>query len=293
VERCDIRACDNCGSTRFVVYGVTVDVPALHPIQCRCLDCGLVFTTLRVTPAGLREYYQRYEVPGAVDPVLERRREDGARRTIDELRAYAGTGRLLDVGSGTGTFLAAARAAGYEVSGVELSQRGVQLARDRHGIEVFHGAITDAGFSDEAFDVVHASHVIEHVFDLDEFIGELHRVLRPRGLLAVETESYAYPANTLLRGARFLRGRIPRAVTSTEHTFVFSPESLSDCHSRRGFEPLRVIAYDELSFRERLDVTGGTSSARRAAAQMVSALGQVVGRSTRRGPYLRAYFRRI
>jgi 2-polyprenyl-3-methyl-5-hydroxy-6-metoxy-1,4-benzoquinol methylase len=293
LERREIRVCDNCGSMRFVVYGVTIDALALHPVQCRCLDCGLVFATPRITPVGLRDYYRRYEVSGANDPASERKREAGARRTIDELQRYVPRGRLLDVGSGTGTVLAAARDAGYEVAGVELSQRGVELARGRHGIEVFHGSISDAAFPDGSFDVVHAWHVIEHVFDLDEFVGELRRVLRVGGMLAIGTESYAYPANALLRAGRFLRGRVPRTVTSTEHTFVFSPATLTDCLGRRGFEPSRLIAYDELSFRERLEVTGATSAARRVGACSVAALGWLLARSIRRGPYLRGYFSRL
>src|SRR5207302_8394259 len=73
LERQDVWACDNCGAEDWTVYGVTPDWLVLHPIQCRCRSCGLVFTTPRVTPRALRTYYRHYFdwFPGVYDPGLD------------------------------------------------------------------------------------------------------------------------------------------------------------------------------------------------------------------------------
>ena len=56
--------------------------------------------------------------------------EDDVLRTFEEL----GPGRrLLDVGAGDGGFLAAARQAGFDCTGTDISERLAQLARQRSG----------------------------------------------------------------------------------------------------------------------------------------------------------------
>jgi len=48
-------------------------------------------------------------------------------------------------------------------------------------------------FADNEFDLVVSNHVIEHVPDVMAFIGELHRVTRPRGRIKLITPHYTNP----------------------------------------------------------------------------------------------------
>jgi len=52
-------------------------------------------------------------------------------------------GRLLDVGCGTGYFIAAARADGYHVSGIDLSHGQLEVARRRFGLTDVHALTLD------------------------------------------------------------------------------------------------------------------------------------------------------
>jgi SAM-dependent methyltransferase len=75
------------------------------------------------------------------------------------------------------------------IFGVEIVGDRAQLARQR-GLEV---AIADLNqplpFDEGAFDLVHANQVIEHVSDLDTFLAEIRRVLRPGGVSIISTEN--------------------------------------------------------------------------------------------------------
>lgn len=290
-----IRQCDNCGGASLEPYGAALDsADVVHPLQVRCRSCGLVIASPRLTRAALTNFYDTYHsrwVPDADDPEAEDRRRERAREQLAEIEEFAQRGRLLDVGSGTGAFLAAAAAAGYDVAGVDLSPEGVEYALDVYGIEpVVLGTLEQAAFPAESFDVLRAWHVIEHVSDLDAFVRELHRVLAPGGLLVVGTESYVHPLNTVVRAVRHLTGRVPRTVTSSMHTYVFSPAVLRDCLERRGFRTLRVIAYDERSLGECLRAAGALSVPARAAAQALALTGRALGRITGNGPYTRGYW---
>lgn len=95
-------------------------------------------------------------------------------------------GRLLDVGCGAGYFLDAARAAGWQASGVEVSPVAAQVGRERLGLEIYQGTLTDAQFAAGHFDVVTMFEVLEHLRDPASTLAEAWRILRPGGVLAIQ-----------------------------------------------------------------------------------------------------------
>jgi SAM-dependent methyltransferase len=78
-----------------------------------------------------------------------------------------------------------------QVFGLELVDERAELAR-RRGFHVSTGDLEEPWpFPDEAFDIVHANQVIEHVKRLDHFVSEVRRVLAPAGVALVCTENLA------------------------------------------------------------------------------------------------------
>jgi 2-polyprenyl-3-methyl-5-hydroxy-6-metoxy-1,4-benzoquinol methylase len=243
-----VDRCGNCGSTRWDVFGAAVEERSLHYLQCRCSSCGLVFVNPRATLEELDEFYARYYrdcVPGVFSPDWEADKLRQAREHVRDLSRYTPGGRLLEVGAGTGVFLKAAAEAGFEVHGVEPSSEAVTYAEESFGITTLRrGVLENVEFPAGSFDAVYAWHVIEHVPDIDWFVNELFRLLRPGGVLYVGTESHYHFAAGCFRLARVARGRPPRTRTSSDHTFIFHPRSMRDCLSRRGFEVVDLTTYD-------------------------------------------------
>jgi 2-polyprenyl-6-hydroxyphenyl methylase/3-demethylubiquinone-9 3-methyltransferase len=93
---------------------------------------------------------------------------------------------LVDVACGGGLFAPHAAARGYTHVGVDLSASGLQVARDR-GVTVVRGDATRLPVRDAAADVVVAGEVLEHVPDLPGVVAEVCRVLRPGGLVVIDT----------------------------------------------------------------------------------------------------------
>ncbi|MGB7283444.1 MAG: class I SAM-dependent methyltransferase [Candidatus Acidiferrum sp.] len=172
----------------------------------RCAACGLQFWEPREMPDA-RWYEQMY---GGRDKKLLPL-EPGHRYFLaDPLAPHRG--ELLDIGCGTGNFLAAARAAGYTVSGTELDRNAARFAKERLGLPRVLG-LTISEFAeqhpDERFDVVTFFEVLEHQAAPADFLENLKSLLRPRGWIALSVPNRErwltgldvldYPPNHFLR----------------------------------------------------------------------------------------------
>jgi 2-polyprenyl-3-methyl-5-hydroxy-6-metoxy-1,4-benzoquinol methylase len=93
-------------------------------------------------------------------------------------------GKLLDVGCGSGQFLAQMAELEWQVTGVEPDGDAVKVAQAL-GLDVRHGMLEDAKLPENSFDAVTLHHVIEHVLDPVSVLQSCWRVLKPGGQLIV------------------------------------------------------------------------------------------------------------
>lgn len=96
--------------------------------------------------------------------------------------------RVLDVATGPGYAAAAAHARGASVVGVDVAEAMVQLAGSHHPEIDFQVADAEAlPFEDDSFDAVVSNFVVPHLGRPEQAVGELARVLRVGGALALTT----------------------------------------------------------------------------------------------------------
>jgi len=121
-------------------------------------------------------------------------------------------GDLLDIGCGTGNFLAAACEAGYRVTGTELDRNAARFAKERLGLErVLPLTIAEFAeqFADQKFEVVTFFEVLEHQTEPVEFLRNVKKCLKPHGMIALSVPNRErwltgpdvldYPPNHFLR----------------------------------------------------------------------------------------------
>ena len=142
----------------------------------RCPACGLVFVSPRLTPAALQRLYDEptyfdggvYGDRSRWSPAMVLQRTWTRGRITRLVQQNPPPARLLEIGSGYGLFLAAARDAGYRVSGVELSRTGVRVSGEL-GLDVFGGQLAQS--PQDPADVVCFWDTLEHVPDPLAFLG--------------------------------------------------------------------------------------------------------------------------
>lgn len=111
--------------------------------------------------------------------------------------------RVLDLGSGNGALCAQISSAGYKVAGVEYDKEGVEVARTTHSeIPFYNFGVQDNPAtllnSEQVFDVVVSTEVIEHLFSPHLLPIYARGVLRQGGYLIVTTPYHGYLKNLAL-----------------------------------------------------------------------------------------------
>ncbi len=137
-------------------------------------------------------------------------------------------GKLLDIGAATGFFMSLAKNRGFEVVGVELSDFAARKGREK-GLNIVTGDLLNTQFMSGSFDVVTMFDVLEHVPEPKKLIAEVKRILKPHGLVIINTPD----AESLW--ARIL-GKKWQLIMPPEHINYFSPKNLSKYLSDHGFE---------------------------------------------------------
>lgn len=225
------QACDLCGSKDRVVIGrIGRDFRRLVSVVCR--NCGLMRQEPVPTEAQLRDYYARnyrLSYKGSAEPRQRDLARDQARadERIALLAPILKPGmRILDVGSGTGTFLLTARKLGYAAQGIEPDARYAARLKQQFDLPVHSGPWYTAEFAPGSFDLVVVHHVLEHLSAPTDTIRRIHEWTADGGYLYLSVPDMKNPNASPLN--RF----------QPAHLYGFSHETLIMLARKAGFELL-------------------------------------------------------
>lgn len=242
--------CNLCGSEQYAVlyktyegdlasgekgYRITDHSIASAVRVIRCRKCGLIYLNPRLDEGDLSCLYSQME-----DDVYlsqEKGRRLAARQMLGGLRKFQSPeGRILDVGCATGFLLDEARKQGWDPHGVELSGWAVRFARERLGLEhIFEGDLHGARYPSSSFDVIVLKDVIEHLSDPMATLREIRRILKPSGVICVNTPNISSFISRFL-GAKWWG-------IKRHHLYYFTPKTLSSMLKAVGFVPIRFRSH--------------------------------------------------
>jgi SAM-dependent methyltransferase len=229
-----VSRCLICGCERFT----TAFEEPPYSVR-RCERCGFGWTTPRLSDAGLVAMYSDDSFWRSDSPKTLGYRDYRAdeplylstfrRRLEFALRNGPRTGVALDVGCAAGFCMEAMRELGFEVHGVEVSATIASHAVEHLGFDSIHiGTLEDSPFPDRSFDLITMWDVIEHVVDPRALLAKARDLLRPDGLLVLETQNID---STFARAL----GRRWHHYKHAEHLYHFTPATLRSLLYSSGF----------------------------------------------------------
>jgi 2-polyprenyl-3-methyl-5-hydroxy-6-metoxy-1,4-benzoquinol methylase len=149
---------------------------------------------------------------------------------IKLINAQSPKGKLLDIGAGTGDFLVVAQNDGWQTTGIEPSPKAKTIAVNK-GVN-FANNLSD--IEDHSFDVITMWHVLEHVPNLDEYILELKRLLKPTGTILIAVPNFkSFDANYY--------GRFWAAYDVPRHIWHFSKITIQKLFAEKEMKLVDVL----------------------------------------------------
>jgi 2-polyprenyl-3-methyl-5-hydroxy-6-metoxy-1,4-benzoquinol methylase len=180
--------CGNNDSTElFIKYTMRV---------VKCNKCGHVYVNPQYSKDAVKKLYDLsyWEIlhPAMGNVKLTDRVEFDYQNAIAKLRRdilpFKQKGKFLDVGCSNGALVKRAEEVGFDAIGIEVSKDMVQFARKCFSnIDVRQGLLTEQNFEENYFDVITLYDVLEHLFNPRIELNEIYRILKPGGLLFIET----------------------------------------------------------------------------------------------------------
>jgi len=148
------------------------------------------------------------------------------RRSIEQLKT---SGRILDVGCGTGEFLNEMQKHGWQATGIEKDPRAAEFAEQRYGLTVSTADLIDTHFQEQSFDVITFWHVLEHLPEPLSTLQLAKKMLKADGLMLI-----AAP-NISSFDARFYRSHWV-ALDAPRHLHHLVPATLARVCQAAGLE---------------------------------------------------------
>lgn len=268
----DVPNCPSCLSeTASLLYSNLIDqeegVPGQWTIM-RCNLCESLYLRNRPSRSAVGKAYARYytHVPSEVensaytgltwkwriiDGYLRSRFGDASRNRsklgnmlvqilfpvrlqLDYLYRHLpeSPGRLLDVGCGNGAYLTRANRAGWDVWGVEPDPKAAEAARAA-GHSVHEGTL-DSLPSIGKFDFITLSHVLEHVHDPHELLGQCRDLLNPEGILWIAVPNAKGVGHRIFK-SHWQPLEVPR------HLVMPSASAITELLKEAGFTDIKFV----------------------------------------------------
>lgn len=236
-----IRPCNLCGRKRQELVLVKFGNKMV-----KCSYCGLVFVNPQPSLAEIKKFYEEHYYNIEDFPFLSKETSGyrdcvGSKKVIDKyfsdklslIQKHKKNGVILDVGSSLGFFLNLAQKRGWKTKGVEISKYAALYAKEHFGLDISFGELEKAEYENNCFDAVCIFQTIEHLSDPAKTLKEIHRILKPSGIVIITTPNIK-SLYTRLLGKRSFQYK------HQEHLYYFTPQTLTLLLEKTSFKNISI-----------------------------------------------------
>ena len=204
----------------------------------KCTNCSFIFTLGIPASSNISKYYESedyLEHSNKKSDLFSRfygwARDIMLKYKFRVLKDFSSEGNILDIGAGSGQFLNFMSKKGFDVTGIEMSEKARQYARQNFGLKLYPQEYLYSKEIEKEYDIVSLWHVLEHLYDLEKVIVRFNELLKPDGCLIL-----ALPNHNSFDAKHYRNywaaWDVPR------HLWHFSPNSLKELLKRHHLKIL-------------------------------------------------------
>lgn len=222
---------------KFAVKDFTVSNESFPIIECD--NCTLRLTQDVPNQESIGPYYRSEDYishtntsKGFINRLYQWVRRRTIQNKIKLVRNETGLplGSILDIGSGTGTFVHALLQAGWQAEGLEPDPDARNMANKLYGVEL-KGTEVFMDIGKSSYDAITLWHVLEHVHDLGIYMQQLGNILKPGGRILIAVPNYTSKDAGIYKEF-WAAYDVPR------HLYHFSPRSMEELIRRQDLKLL-------------------------------------------------------
>jgi len=237
LEQCQI--CNSIRTTSFLACkDHTVSRETFQIVACE--SCGFKFTNPRPEEKDLGNYYKSEEYvshsntkKGFINSTYQSVRKYTLLKKLQLISKFYKTGKILDIGCGTGEFLNTCKNAKWNTTGIEPDSDARAMAIKNYSLDVREEAELK-NLQDESFDVITMWHVLEHVPKLNERVQELKRLLKPSGLIIIAVPN-CNSLDAKIYKENWAAYDVPR------HLYHFTPKDIDALFRKFDMKVFRIL----------------------------------------------------
>jgi SAM-dependent methyltransferase len=206
----------------------------------KCDSCGLIYLNPRPASEEMNriypDNYYAYDVKKRRNSLVTAIRNRMEKKKIDTYTEFIGINAdVMDVGCGDGRLLKLMQEFGpkdWRLFGIDINENALKLAREA-GFEVELARLENFDAGDKLFDLLTLFQVIEHVPDPRIMLQKMFDLLKPGGIVAIETPNLSGMDYYLFKRRYWGGYHFPR------HFTLFTPVTLSQMMEKVGYDVLR------------------------------------------------------
>lgn len=240
-----LNRCPLCKSGLFLNHAEIQDFSISKEkfILCKCTSCNFIFTNPRPEEKTIDRYYQSHDYishqnksTNLINLIYKWVRNNTIKKKVKWLNQYTQKkGSLLDIGSGTGHFLLAAKKNGWKSSGIEPNQTAKKIAIKK---KLKISESLDDVKKDKKFDAISLFHVLEHIHDLRKTGKKLFNLIKDEGTILIAVPNIdSYDAKKY--GTFWAAYDVPR------HLYHFNQQTFEIFAENSG---LKIVAIEPLKY---------------------------------------------
>lgn len=249
-----------------------------------CDKCNHVYTDRRLDDKGLTKYYTEdsnyFNNPYTRKNILKLR-DQIFKPKIEFVKRFSKGKKWLDVGSGDGTAVSAARSFGFDAKGIEISKTGRMFAKKYRNLDLFNGKLDDFLEQNKTkWDVISFFGVIEHIPDPVQALRQANKLLKKNGLVAIAVPNYECFSTYFQK----ITKAPDRHLAFPSHIMIFTKKSAEYMLRKNGFEPIAIWywgmdAIELLKYMKLLDKNFANSELLQALSTKINEIQNIFDRS--------------